>query len=118
MLMTVNRHLSVYTSPPKNSQIFVLSSLHPISEPHLDKSEICWPVKLVGIHPHRSTRQLSWSASMFTTQATSQAGRLLSSPHGSSVKLIGFMTNCSDLIKMASPNGYKALKDYLWGYDP
>jgi hypothetical protein len=30
-----NWHLSVYTSPTKISQIFLLSSLHPIGEPHL-----------------------------------------------------------------------------------
>jgi hypothetical protein len=66
-----NWHLSVYTSPTKISQIFLLSSLHPIGEPHLAESEIRWLVTLVGSYPCRLVGQLNWSACFFTTQVTS-----------------------------------------------
>jgi len=77
-------HSSVYTSPIKISQIFLLSALHPIGEPYVAKSEIYWSAKLVGSCPHRSAGQLSWLPSIFTARIVRQADR----HHG---KLLGLV---------------------------
>ena len=63
--------LSGYTSPKvENFQNFILSPLHPSGKPYLAKSELSWPVKLVGINFHRLGHQLNWLASILAQVTT------------------------------------------------
>jgi hypothetical protein len=82
-LLQSSWHLSVYTSPTKNFQNFLLSSLHPIGKPHLDKSELYWSA--------------NWSAAVFTGRHFSLAGRQATSPPRPPVKLVGLHPRRSDL---------------------